>query len=96
VVGKFTDTAPVMLADIRAKCGARDADGLWRAAHGLKSSASAVGAILVSQRCNEIELAVRQAGAASADAMLDMLDAEVAAAVQSLRALVTEADATIH
>jgi len=96
VVGKFTDTAPVMLADIRAKCDARDADGLWRAAHGLKSSASAVGATLVSQRCNEIELAVRQAGAESADAMLDALDAEVAAAVQSLLTLVSEPDATIH
>jgi two-component system sensor histidine kinase/response regulator len=96
VIGKFADTAPVMVADIRAKCGARDTDALWRAAHGLKSSASAVGARLVSQRCHEIELIVRQAGAESADAMLDMLDAEVAAALESLQALIADSDATVH
>jgi PAS domain S-box-containing protein len=96
IITTFTAMAPAMAADIRAKCEARDSDALWRAAHGLKSSASAVGARQVSQCCGEIELAARQTGADSAAAMLDVLDARIGVAIQSLQALIADTDATVH
>ncbi|MBV8535029.1 MAG: response regulator, partial [Alphaproteobacteria bacterium] len=96
VVARFIDTAPGMAADIRAKFEGRDPEALWRAAHGLKSSASAIGAVQVSVRCGDIEVTVRQSGVDGAADLVDLLDADVATAVQSLGALLADSDATIH
>jgi PAS domain S-box-containing protein len=96
VLTRFIDSGPAMAADIRAKFHARDTDALWKAAHGLKSSASAVGAVQVSMRCGEIEVAARQSGADATAGMIELLDAELAAAVRSLQSLLGEADATLH
>jgi HPt (histidine-containing phosphotransfer) domain-containing protein len=96
IVTKFIGVAPVMAADIRATCNARDSDALWRVAHGLKSSASAVGATQVSLCCGEIEQVARQTGAATAATLLDGLDAEIAAAIRSLQDLIADSDASVH
>jgi PAS domain S-box-containing protein len=96
VLTRFIDAGPAMAAEIRAKFDARDADALWKAAHGLKSSASAVGAVQVSMRCGEIETAARLSGADAAAGMIELLDAELATAVQSLQSLLGEANATVH
>jgi histidine phosphotransfer protein HptB len=47
------------LADIAAALPAHDTDRLVRAAHTLKSSSAAVGAMSFSQRCADVELSVR-------------------------------------
>ena len=96
VLTRFIDTAPGMASEIRAKFEARDPDALWRAAHGLKSSASAIGAVQLSVRCGEIETTARQSGADAVASMLDLLDADVATAVQSLHTLLADADAAVH
>jgi PAS domain S-box-containing protein len=95
IVTKFIEVAPVMAADIRSKREAGDSDAMWRAAHGLKSSASAVGATQVSLRCSEIEQVARQEGAEAAAAMLDGLVAEIEAAIRSLQVLIVDNDATV-
>ena len=96
VVAKFSDTAPPLAAEIKARFDARDGEALWRAAHALKSAASAVGAAQVSLRCNDIEMLVRHSGADAASALIGSLDAEIAIAIKSLQAFVTDADAAVH
>ncbi len=93
IVEKFAASAPTMAAEVRAKCVARDAEALWRAAHALKSSASALGGRALAARCSEIEAAARATGAASVDALLDGLDEDVAEAIERLQVLSMEADA---
>jgi HPt (histidine-containing phosphotransfer) domain-containing protein len=48
------------LGDVGEALAAADSDRLARAAHTLKSSSAAVGAITFSQRCAEIEMTVRE------------------------------------
>jgi len=96
VVTRFVDTAPGMAAQIREQFGARDSEALWKAAHGLKSSAGAVGAAQISARCGAIEAAARHSGADAIADLLDLLDADVASAMQSLHSLLADTDATIH
>jgi two-component system, sensor histidine kinase and response regulator len=96
VITKFIASAPAAAADIRAKHEARDGDALWRAAHALKSSASAVGAAQVASRCGEIEIAAREKGPEAASGMLSQLDADIGAAVRSLQALIDDGHATVH
>jgi HPt (histidine-containing phosphotransfer) domain-containing protein len=96
VVAKFAATGPAAIADLRAKLAAGDAEPLWRAAHGLKSSASVVGAVQVVARCVEIEQIVRRDGAAAAAAAIDRLEADVAIAIERLHALLTGVDAAVR
>ncbi len=60
---------------------------MWRAAHNLKSSAAAIGARQLSRRCAEIEALARDGGAVPPREQLDALDADLAAAMQSLKEL---------
>ncbi|MBV8166714.1 MAG: response regulator [Alphaproteobacteria bacterium] len=93
VVLKFAAGAPAMVADIRAKHAAGDGEALWRAAHALKSSAGAVGAVQLAARCADIERIVRRDGVASATSLIAELDA--AAAIERLEAL-TGTDASVR
>lgn len=61
------------LADIRAAHEAADVDRLARAAHTLKSSSAAVGALGFSTRCAEVELTVRADKAVPSPAMVEGL-----------------------
>jgi two-component system sensor histidine kinase/response regulator len=88
VVTQFTAIAPALVGDIHTKFGERDAEALWRAAHSLKSSATALGARQLSRRCAEIEKLARDAGAEQVEKLLAPLDAELAAAMESLQQLV--------
>jgi two-component system sensor histidine kinase/response regulator len=87
VVAQFTVTAPPLAAKVRAKAEAGDADGVWRAAHSLKSSAGAIGARQLARRCAEIERLAREGGTLPTATQLDALDADLAAAAQSLKEL---------
>jgi PAS domain S-box-containing protein len=94
VVAQFEVTGPALAATIRASAGAHDHAALWRAAHGLKSSAAALGAHRLARICDEIETSARASGGNPAGARLDALDSELAAARQSLRALIEPARPT--
>ena len=94
LVVKFADTGPATVADMRAMFVTGDPETLWRGAHGLKSSAGIVGGVQVSARCVEIERVVRRDGTAAAAALIDQLDAAADAAIEQLKALSSDDDAT--
>jgi HPt (histidine-containing phosphotransfer) domain-containing protein len=87
VVSQFAATAPSLAATIRTTGEDGDAEGLWRAAHSLKSSAAALGARRLAQRCAAIESRARESGVGSARALVDGVDEEVTAAIAGLRQL---------
>jgi signal transduction histidine kinase/CheY-like chemotaxis protein/HPt (histidine-containing phosphotransfer) domain-containing protein len=88
VVSQFAATSAPLLQTLRAKSRDSDPQAVWRAAHSLRSSASAIGARRVSQYCEEIEVSARDNGMLPAEALLAELESEVAAAIVDLSALV--------
>jgi HPt (histidine-containing phosphotransfer) domain-containing protein len=88
IISQFAATSAPLLQALRAKSRDSDPQAVWRAAHSLKSSASAIGARRVSQYCEEIEALARDNGILPAEALLAELESEVAAATVDLRALV--------
>ncbi len=88
VVTQFDATATPLLETMRAKCVERDPEAVWRAAHGLKSSAGAIGAYLVSEQCGAIETMARESGILPADPNLAELSRQLAAATRALHDLV--------
>ena len=55
IVAQFAATSAPLVATMRERCAAGDPEAVWRAAHSLKSSAAAVGASGVAERCGQIE-----------------------------------------
>ena len=87
-VSQFESIAPALVATIKTKSQENDPEALWRAAHSLKSSAGALGATLLSQRCGEIEATVRNSGVEPAKPLIEILDEDLADAMQCLKSLV--------
>ena len=92
LLGRFAQIAPTQLAAMEEKFAAGNADELWRVAHNLKSSASALGARQVSRRAAEIEKHARHAGLTGLRPMLDQLGIELGQALESLKSLAGEMD----
>ena len=88
VMADFAKVAPSLAEIIHTKCEAGDGDAVWRAAHGLRSSALALGARRLSDCCAEIEKVARESGTAAAQPLLARLDAELRSTSHSLAALV--------
>jgi HPt (histidine-containing phosphotransfer) domain-containing protein len=59
VVQSFLADVPVRIAALRGQISAEDAHGVARAAHGLKGSALAVGAVALRDVCVAIERAAQ-------------------------------------
>ena len=89
-VSRFAEIAPTLAASIREHCDQSNAEALWRAAHGLKSSAGALGAKQLSQRCAEIEARARNTGVEDVRTLVDALDDDLTAAIKSLQGLIGE------
>jgi two-component system, sensor histidine kinase and response regulator len=87
VVTQFAETSPPFVATMREKCAAGDPEAVWRAAHSLRSSAAAVGALRVAQCCAEIEALARDDHFLPPEATLLALDNELTAVTQDLRTL---------
>ncbi|MBV9016817.1 MAG: response regulator, partial [Alphaproteobacteria bacterium] len=87
VISQFASTSGPLLATMRAKSRDSDPEAVWRAAHSLKSSASAIGAARVSRSCQEIEALARDNGILPGEAVIAALEAEVAAAATELNEL---------
>jgi two-component system sensor histidine kinase/response regulator len=87
---RFLKTAPPIAAAIRDNCLNDDAEAMWRAAHSLKSSAGALGAKQLARRCAEIETRARESGIEAARPLVDFIEDDLTAAVNSLKALVEE------
>ena len=83
---RFLETAPNAVTAIREHCENGDAEALWRAAHGLKSSAGALGAKQLSRHCAEIEARAREAGVDAARPLIGSLANDLTAAINGLKA----------
>lgn len=92
VVTRFAGTAPDLAASLREQFTLGNAEDLWRTAHSLKSSASALGANRLARHAGEIELAARNRGLDAVQPLLPLLDRELAAALRSLSAMTGECD----
>ena len=88
VVSQFTVTAPQLVAAIRSSSDDDDGEALWRAAHSLKSSAAALGAKRLSNRCAQIEAVARERGGRAVHDLLDALEMDLANARDGLRNLI--------
>ena len=95
VVGKFQQSGPVLVEAVVNNAGDGDLDALWRAAHSLKSSASAVGAVLLSRRCAEIELLGRAGDIAALKPLLGGLETDLADALTGLAQLIERPDVKV-
>ncbi len=78
VVEQFISLAPTLAATVRDKAADGDAETVWRAAHSLKSSSAAVGAVQLALQCGAIESAAREKGIKPSKMQLDALDTEIA------------------
>ncbi len=90
--GLFADLVETFLADTPERVRAietavrnADAEGLMKAAHGLKSSAANLGATRLSALCRELEAAGRGGALEGVDRMTVRLIKEYTAAEQALR-----------
>jgi CheY-like chemotaxis protein/HPt (histidine-containing phosphotransfer) domain-containing protein len=90
VMAQFAETSPPLVAKMRAGCAAGDTEAVWRAAHSLKSSASAVGAAGVAQRCGQIEATAREDRILPTNAMIAAVDDELNVAIRDVRKLVED------
>jgi HPt (histidine-containing phosphotransfer) domain-containing protein len=91
IVAQFAEISPPLIATMRDKTREGDLQGVWHAAHNLRSSAAAIGACWVSRRCAEIESKASENKLFPSEEVLTALDRELAGATQDLRKL-TEVD----
>jgi PAS domain S-box-containing protein len=89
-VSRFLEVAPALAASVKEAAGNGDGEALWRAAHSLKSSAAALGALALSKRSAEIEARARDTGLAAALPLVPGLDDDLQAATAGLEALLGE------
>ena len=94
IVSQFAAISPPVVATMREKADAGDLEGVWQAAHNLRSSAAAIGAHRVSRCCAQIEAMASDSKMLPSEAMLAALDGALAAAIHDLREL-TEADSRV-
>jgi HPt (histidine-containing phosphotransfer) domain-containing protein len=87
VVSRFAENATPLLAEIRLKVRDGDPQAVWRAAHGLRSSATSIGACRVAQSCAEIEAVARENGILPTEAALAALENELETAARELELL---------
>jgi two-component system, sensor histidine kinase and response regulator len=76
LVGLFTSDVPPRLELIRSALGSEDAEGLVRTAHGLKGSASTLGADGMAELCRQMEAHGRAGDWSQAKVLHDSLVAE--------------------
>jgi two-component system, sensor histidine kinase and response regulator len=94
-VSRFVEIAPPLVSAIRRNCDDDDAEALWKAAHSLKSSAGALGAKQLSQRCAEIESVARNSGVEGTRALVAALEADLTRAINGLQSTLGEAHAAV-
>ena len=95
VVGKFQESAPVLSGTMSGSAGEGDIEALWRAAHSLKSSAAAVGAMRLSKRSAEIETLGRAGDLDALRPLLDGLEHDLSDALAGLAQLIEEPDVRV-
>jgi two-component system, sensor histidine kinase and response regulator len=87
VIARFAETSPPLVATMREACAAGDTEAVWRAAHTLKSSAAAVGAGSLAQRCAYIEAMAREDRILPPNSVIGAVGDELGVAIDALRKL---------
>jgi CheY-like chemotaxis protein/HPt (histidine-containing phosphotransfer) domain-containing protein len=77
VIAAYVDDAPKRLTQIQSAVQEGDADGLRKAAHGMKSSSANVGAEALAALCKELELIGRAGTVDGADELLVQAEQEL-------------------
>jgi CheY-like chemotaxis protein/HPt (histidine-containing phosphotransfer) domain-containing protein len=90
---RFLGEAPSLTTTIRVAHADGSKESLCRAAHSLKSSAAALGARRLSERCAMIETLARDQGLTAVTQHLSELDAELDRAMEGLRKFIENAEA---
>jgi two-component system sensor histidine kinase/response regulator len=95
-VTQFVEIAGPLATVIQDAAREGDTDALWRAAHSLKSSAGALGARQLAQRCGEIETTARAKRLEPARALVAGLGEDLTQALRALTSLVGQGDEALH
>jgi CheY-like chemotaxis protein/HPt (histidine-containing phosphotransfer) domain-containing protein len=93
IMSLFLAEAPALVTTIHEMHAEGDKDSLWRAAHSLKSSSAAIGALRLAERSATIESVARGDGVDAVTQHLSALDAELTAANDALTAFLERAKA---
>lgn len=96
IVKIFLEDAPVRLRDGRAGVAARNLDATRRAAHSLKSTAGALGAVELKSISDRIEQLAAGEDASAVAALLDQWDSAFAEAARHLSAMASGGDGSKH
>jgi two-component system, sensor histidine kinase len=86
VIMLFLESAPAVLQDLRRGASVNDAGVLARASHSFSSSSAAVGAVVLSRRCHDLEALARTGGVSEASARVQVIERLYAEAERALRA----------
>ncbi|HTT82336.1 MAG TPA: MHYT domain-containing protein [Rhizomicrobium sp.] len=89
---RFVGEAPALVKTIHTMHAEGNCDSVVRAAHSLKSSSAALGALQLSARCATVERLAREKGLDSVRQHLQPLDAELASAIEAAQAFMETAD----
>jgi CheY-like chemotaxis protein len=86
VIATFLDGTPRFLAALRDAAARNDASGIGQAAHAIKSSSAALGAMALSARCGELERLVRTGAVVDGAAEVAAIEALYAAVTRAFEA----------
>jgi HPt (histidine-containing phosphotransfer) domain-containing protein len=87
VLREFAEHSASIVAELRAACRARQPAVARAAAHKLKSSARAIGALVLGELCADLERAGEAADIATLTEKLPLFDKEMTAVDSYLRSL---------
>ncbi len=87
IVAAYLEDTPRLLDELRQRLTEQDAAGFSRAAHSIKSSSAALGALTFSALAKELEALGKQGNLAGADEKVKHLEGEYLRVAQSLQAL---------
>jgi signal transduction histidine kinase/DNA-binding response OmpR family regulator/HPt (histidine-containing phosphotransfer) domain-containing protein len=92
IISRFLVEAPTLVKTIHSMHAEGNRDAVWRAAHSLKSSSAALGALQLSSRCATIELLARESGLEPVTPHILPLDADLVAATEGLEMFMEASD----
>jgi CheY-like chemotaxis protein/HPt (histidine-containing phosphotransfer) domain-containing protein len=87
IVSTFLEQAPLRIGQIAHSAGTGDARALFLAAHALKSSSALVGAVMLSEVAERLELIGKQGRVEEAGALIAVVQREFAQVEPALRSL---------
>ncbi len=89
LIGTWRTETAKRLADLDAAVGAGDAEGVIRAAHAMRGGSAALGAVLLAQRCAQVEEGLRGGAQVDLAQAREQLHEDAARASEALGVFVT-------